>query len=176
MLKRKTEQLDRLSPETYKTTKKNSLILVLDNIRSLHNIGSIFRTADAFLIEQILLCGITAQPPHREIHKTALGATETVEWQYFEETQFALNWLKANQYHIVALEQAFGSVFLQNHSIDTATQKTALIIGNEVEGVNQNIILQCHTVLEIPQLGSKHSFNVAVSAGIALWELLKAKM
>ena len=165
------QDLGRMSSEEFKATKKNKVILVLDNIRSLNNVGSAFRTADAFLIEAIYLCGVTGTPPNAEINKTALGATETVSWKYFKTTQEALNELKANNYFIASIEQAKQSVML-NKFIKPA-QSIALVFGNEVYGVDQEIINQSDACIEIPQFGTKHSFNVSVSMGIVLWELLR---
>lgn len=165
------QDLGRLSSDEFKATEKNKIILVLDNIRSLNNVGSAFRTADAFLIEAIYLCGVTGTPPNAEIHKTALGATETVTWKYFKTTQEAFDDLKAKNYFIASVEQAKDSVMLNKF---TKPQKSiALIVGNEVYGVEQEIINQSDVCLEIPQFGTKHSFNVSVSMGIVLWELLR---
>lgn len=171
MQKLSMDALGRLSKEAFKQTEKHKIIVVLDNVRSMHNVGSIFRTADAFLIEAIYLCGFTPQPPHRDIHKTALGSTETVAWQYFEQTEFALNELKSKQYSIVAVEQVTGSISLENFTW-TNDKPIALILGNEVDGVAQNIISQCEHCIEIPQMGTKHSLNISVAAGIVLWQLI----
>ncbi|MEI6311040.1 MAG: RNA methyltransferase [Bacteroidota bacterium] len=165
-------ELDRLSPSAFKSQQKLPIIIVLDNIRSLYNIGSVFRSADAFLIEAVYLCGITAQPPHREIQKTALGATETVRWQYFDNTHEAIKSLQQNHFTIYSVEQTTNSILLQNITINT-NDKIALVFGNEVNGVDQDIINQSNAVIEIPQFGSKHSFNIAVSAGIVMWEVYK---
>lgn len=165
------EQLGRLSSSEFKSSKKNNIVLVLDNIRSLNNVGSAFRTADAFLIEAIYLCGVTGCPPKPEIEKTALGATETVEWKYFKTTQEALTELKNQNYYIAAVEQAKNSVML--NTFQKTEQKIAVIVGNEVYGVDQDIINQSDVCIEIPQFGSKHSLNVSVSIGIVLWELLR---
>jgi tRNA G18 (ribose-2'-O)-methylase SpoU len=153
----------------FKDASKTPIIIVLDNIRSMNNIGSVFRSADAFAVEAIYLCGITAQPPHREIEKTALGATDSVQWKYFENTLAAIADLKAKAYHICAIEQVANSVSLAQLTIDKEL-KYALIFGNEVMGVEQQVIDQSDTCIEIPQFGTKHSFNIAVTAGIVLWE------
>ena len=165
------EELDRLSVEEFKEIKKSPIVLVLDNVRSLNNVGSAFRTGDAFRIEKIYLCGITGTPPHRDIQKTALGATESVEWEYCLNTLQAVNKLKAEGYKICALEQVENSVMLDKFSPDS-NQKYALIFGNEVFGVEEEVLKSCDTVLEIPQLGTKHSLNISVSLGIAVWDLM----
>ncbi len=170
MRKLKNEELNRISVEEFKQTNKTPLVVVLDNIRSLNNIGSVFRTADAFLIEKIYLCGITAQPPHNEIRKTALGATESVEWEYVKETQEAIEKLKSQNYVCIALEQVENSIMLNDFQ-PQAAQKYAVVFGNEVKGVQQKIVDLCNFTVEIPQLGTKHSLNIAVSAGIVLWDL-----
>ncbi|NMM47062.1 RNA methyltransferase [Marinigracilibium pacificum] len=172
MRKLKTQELNRLSPEEFEKAKKIPLVLVLDNIRSMNNVGSCFRTADAFRLEKIYLCGITAQPPHREIHKTALGATETVEWEYNENVVDCLNNLKDNGYKIYSLEQADKSILLDKLPIEE-NSKIALVLGNEVSGVSDQAIKLSDLVLEIPQYGSKHSFNVSVATGIATWEIIR---
>jgi len=147
-------------------------IVVLDNIRSLNNIGSVFRTSDAFLVEEIYLCGITATPPHRDIHKTALGATETVKWQYFEQTSQAISSLKSMGYKILAIEQVDNGE--QLHEIEiAASDKIALVFGHEVKGVGEEVISQADSCIEIPQLGTKHSLNISVCAGIVIWEIFK---
>jgi 23S rRNA (guanosine2251-2'-O)-methyltransferase len=171
MKKLKNSELNRLTVENYKTIGKNPIVLVLDNIRSLNNIGSIFRTADAFRIEAIYLCGITAQPPHREIHKTALGATDSVDWKYFKTTEEAIIELKSKDYKIISLEQADKSIML-NDFVPTSNTSFAIILGNEVHGVDQRIIDLSDYCIEIPQFGTKHSFNVTVSNGIILWDIL----
>ncbi|MCD6020130.1 MAG: tRNA/rRNA methyltransferase (SpoU) [Bacteroidetes bacterium] len=163
--------LGRLSSEEFKAIKKNKIILVLDNIRSLNNVGSAFRTADAFLIEAIYLCGVTGTPPKPEIEKTALGATATVVWKYFKTTKEAFEELKALNYYIASIEQAKNSVMLNR--FQKPEQPIALVFGNEVYGVEQEIIDQSDACIEIPQFGTKHSFNVSVSMGIVLWELLR---
>lgn len=167
-------ELERKSVKQFRDAEKSPFIIVLDNVRSQSNVGSVFRTADAFLTEAIYLCGITPQPPHREIQKTALGATESVAWQYFEKTSEAITGLKANGYLIIGIEQAAGSVELQNLNIKPE-EKYALVFGHEVNGVDQDIINQCDTCAEIPQFGTKHSFNIAVSVGIVLWEVNKKR-
>lgn len=163
--------LGRLSSDEFKSSKKNNIILVLDNIRSLNNVGSAYRTADAFLIEAIYLCGVTGTPPKPEIEKTALGATETVAWKYFKTTQQAFEELKSKNYYIASIEQAKNSIML--NEFKKTTQPLALIFGNEVYGVEQEIINQSDACIEIPQFGTKHSFNVSVSMGIVLWEMLR---
>ena len=170
--KLKNEELNRISVDQFKTIKKTPIVIVLDNIRSLNNIGSVFRTADAFLIEAIYLCGITAQPPHREIQKTALGSTESVTWKYFESTNTALKELKENSYKIAAIEQTENSTFLNEFKV-LQKEKLAIIFGNEVKGVEQDAINLSDVVIEIPQFGTKHSLNISVSTGIVIWELYK---
>lgn len=163
------DELNRKTVEDFKLAEKNKIVLVLDNVRSMHNVGSVFRTADAFLAEAMYLCGYTPQPPHRDIHKTALGATETVKWEYFSSTLEAVNRLKGMGYRVYAIEQVEGSISLQKF---TATEKVAIVFGNEVEGVNNEVLATCDGAIEIPQLGMKHSLNVSVTAGIVLWELV----
>ncbi len=165
------EELDRLSVEEFKKTEKSPLVLVLDNVRSLNNVGSAFRTADAFRIEKIYLCGITGTPPHRDIQKTALGATESVEWEYCLHTLEAIGKLKALGFQICALEQVDRSISL-NEFTPLKGEKYALVFGNEVFGVEEEVLQNCDTVLEIPQLGTKHSLNISVSLGIAVWDLM----
>lgn len=165
------DDLGRLSFDEFKAIEKNKIILVLDNIRSLNNVGSAFRTSDAFLIESIYLCGVTGTPPKPEIEKTALGATETVSWSYFKTTQEAIEKLKLNGYYIASIEQAKNSVML--NQFQKPTKPIALVFGNEVYGVEQDVINQSDAVIEIPQFGTKHSFNVSVSMGIVLWEMLR---
>ncbi len=172
MKKLSTEELNRLSTEEFKKTDKSPFVIVLDNIRSMNNVGSVFRTSDAFLTESIYLCGITAQPPHNEIHKTALGATESVDWKYFEDTLEAIELLKKQGYIIVAIEQTQSSTFLNDFKLDPK-QKYAFILGHEVKGVQQSVIDQCDMSIEIPQFGTKHSFNISVTTGIVLWEAFK---
>jgi len=169
MRKLKNEELDRLDVDTFKGAKKTPLIIILDNVRSLNNIGSVFRTADAFLIEKIYLCGITATPPHKDIRKTALGATASVAWEYRENTVELIDELKSQKYTVVALEQAMNAVLLNKVKIDT-TKKYALVFGNEVKGVSQEAVDRCEVVVEIPQYGTKHSLNISVSVGVAVWD------
>ena len=168
MEKKKIWELDRPSIEEYREVKKLPLVLVVDNVRSLNNIGSLFRTSDAFLVEKIILCGISATPPSVEIHKTALGAEASVRWEYYSDTIDALNRLKHDNYTLCVLEQVKGSVELQDFAVKP-TEKYAVIIGNEVDGVQQKIVDECDVCLEIPQHGTKHSLNVSVSAALALW-------
>ena len=167
----RNEELDRLTVEEMQQTDKNPIVIVLDNLRSMHNIGSAFRTADAFLCEKIVLCGITAQPPHREIHKTALGATESVAWEYSENTIDALETLKSSGYIIAAIEQADQSISLEKFNINPG-EKLALVFGNEVKGVQDDVIHHSDLVIEIPQFGTKHSLNVSVSIGVVIWDLI----
>lgn len=171
MRKLRNEELERLSDEEIKKVDKNPFLIVLDNIRSMHNVGSTFRTADAFLCEKIILCGITAQPPHREIHKTALGATDTVEWEYHASTEEAIDMLKEKGYKIACVEQADESISLEKFHVN-ADEKLALIFGNEVKGVSESIVDKADYVIEIPQFGTKHSINVSVSVGIIIWDLV----
>jgi len=170
MRKLLNSELQRKSLSQFRDSEKSPFIIVLDNVRSQSNVGSVFRTADAFLTEAIYLCGITSQPPHREINKTALGATESVAWKYFVSTTEAINELKANGYNIICIEQAEGSINLQDMNIETG-EKYALVFGHEVNGVAQEIVNMCDYCVEIPQFGTKHSFNIAISVGIVLWEL-----
>jgi tRNA G18 (ribose-2'-O)-methylase SpoU len=165
-------ELNRLSVESYKETPKTPIIVILDNIRSAHNVGSAFRTSDAFLVQEIALCGITAQPPHREILKTAIGSTKSVAWQHFETTQEAVVHYRAQGFQIAAIEQAEGSVPLQNVRAQ-AQEKIAIVFGNEVKGVDQEIMNSVDLCIEIPQFGTKHSFNISVSMGIVLWGLVQ---
>lgn len=172
MEKTTTQELGRLSVEEFKQAEKFPLCIVLDDIRSLHNIGSVFRTADAFKVEHIHLCGITARPPHREIQKTALGATESVDWTYHANCIECIGELKQKGYLICALEQVKESTSLLDFKAPKGA-KIVLILGNEVDGVHQEVIDLCDYALEIPQYGTKHSLNVSVSGGIAIWELAK---
>lgn len=172
MLKKQTNELGRVSAEEYKSMEKNSIILVADNIRSLNNVGSLFRTGDAFAVEAVYLCGITATPPNKEIHKTALGAEMIVNWEYFVNTVKAVEKLKHEGYTVIAVEQVKGSTDLRHYDIN-AEGRYALIFGNEVKGVGQEVIDMCDLCIEIPQNGTKHSLNVSVSAGIVLWEFFK---
>ncbi len=168
MRKLSMDELNRLSVNDFKQVDKLPVIIVLDNIRSLHNIGSVFRTADAFRVEAIYLCGITAKPPHREIHKTALGATESVDWQYFESTVDAVEQLQSKQYKIFAIEQTDQSIHLQDFDF---TAKSAFIFGNEVTGVDENLLPLCDASIEIPQAGTKHSLNISVCTGVVIWTI-----
>lgn len=170
MRKLSNAELKRISVEEYKSAQKTPIILVLDNVRSLNNIGSAFRTADAFLVEAVYLCGITATPPNAEIHKTALGAQNSVQWNYFKSTVDAVNQLKNNHYLVYAIEQAEERIFLQNFIPEKDT-KLALVFGNEVKGVESEVMELVDACIEIPQLGTKHSFNISVSIGIVLWDI-----
>ena len=170
MRKLTTDELNRLNKTDYELAEKTPIIIVLDNIRSLSNVGAFFRTADAFRISALYLCGITACPPHREIHKTALGADETVKWRYFETTEEACQTLKANDYRIFAVEQIEGSIPLQDFEFEP---HTAYILGNEVEGVSEEALPYCEGAIELPQEGTKHSLNVSVCAGIVMWKIFE---
>lgn len=172
MRKLENSELDRKSIEDFKKSDKTPLIIVLDDIRSLHNIGSVFRTSDAFLIEKIILCGITATPPNKEIHKTALGATETVAWEHHENVLEVIENLKKENVLTLAIEQVESSIFLQDFEVEK-NKKYALVFGNEVYGVSQEAVAICDGCIEIPQLGTKHSLNIAVSAGIVVWDLFQ---
>jgi tRNA G18 (ribose-2'-O)-methylase SpoU len=172
MRKLENKELERKTVTDFKEAKKTPLILVLDDIRSLHNIGSVFRTADAFLIEKIYLCGITAIPPNKEIHKTALGATETVTWEYQKDVLTVIEKLKSDDVSVFAIEQVENAAFLQDFQVETG-KKYALVFGNEVYGVSQKAIELCDGSIEIPQLGTKHSLNISVSAGIVVWDLFQ---
>lgn len=169
MRKLSITELNRIDKEEFKKVEKLPLIVVLDNVRSLHNVGSVFRSSDAFRVESIYLCGITAVPPQPEIHKTALGAEETVEWKYFEHTQDAVHELKNDGVEVLAIEQVEGSIMLQDF-IPESNKKYAIIFGNEVKGVQQKVVNMCDNCIEIPQFGTKHSLNVSVTAGILIWE------
>jgi tRNA G18 (ribose-2'-O)-methylase SpoU len=170
MRKLENSELERKSVADFKKSDKTPIILVLDDVRSLHNIGSVFRTADAFLVEKIYLCGITATPPNKEIHKTALGATETVAWEHHENVLEVITKLKSENTTTLAIEQVESAVFLQDFKTEKK-QKYALVFGNEVHGVSQEAVALCDGCIEIPQLGTKHSLNIAVSAGIVVWDL-----
>ena len=172
MRKLNVKEMNRLTTKEFKECKKIPLIVVLDNVRSMNNVGSVFRTSDAFRIESIYLCGITSCPPHAEIHKTALGAEETVEWKYFKNTEDAINELKQQEYTICAIEQVVGSVMLDNISLNK-TGKYSIIMGNEVKGVQQSVVDMCDICIEIPQYGTKHSLNVSVTTGIIIWNFFK---
>jgi 23S rRNA (guanosine2251-2'-O)-methyltransferase len=172
MRKLDMDELGRKSVAEFKAADKTPVVIVLNNVRSMHNVGSVFRTADAFLLEGICLCGYTPQPPHRDIHKTALGATDTVQWQYFANAADAVTQLKAEGYHVYAVEQVAGSILLQQFSA-AAKHPLALVFGNEVSGVEEAVLQLCNGSIEIPQWGMKHSLNIAVSAGIVLWEVVR---
>lgn len=172
MRKLLNEELGRMSVGQFIEAEKSPFVIVLDNVRSGSNVGSVFRTADAFLAERIFLCGITAKPPQRDINKTALGATESVVWEYHPETIEAVNRLKSEGYTIIAVEQAEGSVKLQDFPF-SSKERYVFVFGHEVHGVDQQVLDLCDLCLEIPQFGTKHSFNIAVSAGIVLWELFR---
>ena len=173
MRKLSMDELGRKSVAEFKSSEKKPIIAVLDNVRSMHNVGSVFRTADAFLIEAIFLCGYTPQPPHRDINKTALGATETVDWIHYTDTLSAIEELKEKGYKVFAVEQVKNSISLEKY-LPKPNEKIAFIFGNEVEGVNENLLPLCDGYIEIPQQGSKHSLNISVAAGIVLWEAAKA--
>lgn len=172
MRKLSMEELERKSVDDFHAAEKIPLVVVLDNVRSMHNVGSVFRTSDGFLIEGIYLCGYTPQPPHRDINKTALGATETVAWSYFHSTMEAVHSLREKGFRILAVEQAENSISLEKLGWDKKTP-LALIFGNEVEGVAQEVVDHCDGCLEIPQWGMKHSLNISVAAGIVLWEMVR---
>lgn len=165
-------ELDRVSKEEFKTIDKTPLIVVLDNIRSLNNVGSVFRSSDAFKLEKIYLCGVTATPPNAEIHKTALGAEDSMEWEYVEDTKAVVAKLKQEGYKIFAVEQVQNSIMLDRVELDK-TNKYVLILGNEVKGVQQEVVDMCDFAVEIPQFGTKHSLNVSVAGGIVIWEFFK---
>ena len=170
MRKLRTHELNRLEPDQYKEAAKIALIVVLDNVRSSNNIGSVFRTCDALLVQSLYLCGITATPPNKDIHKTALNAEKWVDWKYFEHTEEAVASLKENGFSVLAIEQIDKSIMLYDFK-PGKDEKLALIFGNEVKGVQQKVIDLCDGAIEIPQFGTKHSFNVSVSAGIVLWDV-----
>ena len=167
--KLKVTEMNRLTVEEFKEAKKIPLVVVLDDVRSLHNIGAVFRTSDAFLVDCIYLCGITATPPHPEMHKTALGAEYTVDWKYFQHTEDAVNELRTMGYTLFAIEQCEGSILL-NKLVLEPDKKYAVVLGNEVKGVKQEVVNLCDGCIEIPQFGTKHSLNVSVTAGIIIWE------
>ena len=171
MHKLSMDQLNRVDVETFKNQDKTRIVLILDNVRSMHNVGSAFRTSDAFSVEKIILCGITGTPPHREIEKTALGATQSVTWEYYKESIDAVHQMNAEGYKIYAIEQTNDSISLETFNPDPE-EKYALIFGNEVHGVGEDLILASDGTLEIPQFGTKHSFNVSVTIGIALWDFI----
>jgi 23S rRNA (guanosine2251-2'-O)-methyltransferase len=172
MRKLKNSELNRLSTEDFRKAEKSPFCIILDNVRSLNNIGSVFRTADAFLAAKIYLCGITATPPNKDIHKTALGSTESVEWEYYKNTIEAVIALKKEGYTIVAVEQTTGSISLENFRIEPG-KKYAFVFGHEVRGVEQSVVDICDYCLDIPQYGTKHSLNISVSTGIVLWEVFR---
>lgn len=167
--KLKVTEMNRLTVEEFKEARKLPLVVVLDDVRSLHNIGAVFRTSDAFLVDCIYLCGITAVPPHPEMHKTALGAEYTVDWKYFKDTEEAVNELHAKGYTVFAIEQCEGSTMLDKLILEP-DKKYAVVLGNEVKGVKQEVVNRCDGCIEIPQFGTKHSLNVSVTAGIIIWE------
>ncbi len=175
MRKLSMDELGRKSVDEFKQAEKTPVIVVLDNIRSMHNVGSVFRTSDAFLLEAIFLCGYTPQPPHRDINKTALGATETVDWIYFPATTDAVSQLKNNGYKVFGIEQTQESISLDKFEA-TAKGKLAVVFGNEVEGVDADVLQLCDGSVEIPQLGTKHSLNISVAAGIILWKLFEQRL
>lgn len=170
MRKLKNNELGRLTNEQFKTAEKTSLIVILDNIRSLNNIGSVFRTSDAFLIEKIYLCGITAKPPHKDIHKTALGSTDSISWEYVEDTLTLIEKLKGEGVKIASIEQAENAMMLQDFH-PNKDKKIAVVFGNEVKGVQQEVVSASDYCIEIPQYGTKHSLNISVSCGVVLWDL-----
>lgn len=172
MRKLKNEELGRMTTEEFKSAEKLPIVIVLDNVRSMHNVGSAFRTGDAFAVAHIALCGITAQPPHREIHKTALGATESVDWKHYPSTLAAVHALRSEGYSIYAIEQADESVSLEAFE-PKPEEKVALIFGNEVFGVEEEVVHEAEACIEIPQFGTKHSLNISVSIGVVLWDLVK---
>ena len=181
MRKLRTIEMNRLSVDAFKEAPKMPLIVVLDDVRSMYNIGSVFRTSDAFRVEAVYLCGITARPPHPEIHKTALGGEDSVTWRYFATAQEAVEELHRNNYHVFAIEQCEGSTLLQELKIENSpssfllppSSKYAVVFGNEVKGVHQEVVDQCDGCIEIPQFGTKHSMNVSVTAGIVIWEFAR---
>ncbi len=172
MRKLKNNELNRLQLEDFKMQKKSPIVVILDDIRSAHNVGSIFRTSDAFLIDKIYLCGITPQPPHKEIRKTALGASKSVEWQHLTDIEDCINQVKEEGYSVFCVEQVENSISLDDF-ITKENEKVALIFGNEVKGVQQKAVDLCQGAIEIEQHGTKHSFNISVSAGIAIWSIFQ---
>lgn len=173
MRKLKVTEMQRISVEEFQSAEKTPLVVVLDHVRSLYNVGSVFRTADAFRLSGICLCGITACPPHPEIHKTALGAEDSVYWKHYERTEDAVSFLKGQGYTVLAVEQCQGSTMLQDFRPET-DKKYAVILGNEVKGVQQQVVDSCDGCLEIPQFGTKHSMNVSVTAGIVMWHFAQS--
>ena len=172
MRKLKNNELNRLNLQEFKTSQKTPLVIVLDNIRSAHNVGSVFRTSDAFLVEKICLCGITPTPPHKEIRKTALGASESVNWQYYANSMECIQELTTCGYHIISIEQADKAIMLYDFN-PKKNMKYALVLGNEVKGVDQSIVSASNTVIEIPQYGTKHSLNISVSSGVVIWDFFQ---
>ncbi|MEB8330067.1 RNA methyltransferase [Flavobacteriaceae bacterium KMM 6897] len=170
MRKLENSELNRLDVNGFKEAEKTPIIIVLDNVRSLNNIGSVFRTADAFLVEKIYLCGITATPPHKDIHKTALGATDSVAWEYSKDTLELVEEFNGLGYTTIAIEQAENAIMLNDYQLDPNI-KHVLVFGNEVKGVTQEVVTACDKVIEIPQYGTKHSLNISVSAGVVVWDL-----
>jgi tRNA G18 (ribose-2'-O)-methylase SpoU len=175
MRKLKNNELGRISVDEFKTVKKTPIIVVLDNIRSLNNIGSVFRTSDAFLIEKIYLCGICATPPNKDIHKTALGATESVDWEYVEDTLTLIQKLKDSKIKVLSIEQAENSTKLDTF-YPKKGEKYAIVMGNEVKGVQQDVVNASDLCIEIPQLGTKHSLNISVTTGVVIWDLFSKMM
>ena len=171
--KLKLEELGRVDVQTFKGLAKIPLVIVLDNIRSMHNVGAVFRTADAFLIEKVILCGITPRPPHREIHKAALGATESVDWLYYESVKEAALDLKTQKYDVLGIEQTTDSIMISDYEINPQ-RKYALVLGNEVEGISDEILNHCNAFIELPQHGTQHSLHVSVCGGIVMWDFYKA--
>jgi 23S rRNA (guanosine2251-2'-O)-methyltransferase len=172
MRKLSMDELGRMSVADFKIAPKKPIVVVMDQIRSMHNVGSVFRTADAFLINGICICGFTPQPPHRDIHKTALGATESVDWMYYEQTTDAVIALKNQGYKVYAIEQTDGSIPL--NQFEKTEEPIAFVFGNEVDGVDQSVIALCDGVIEIPQWGMKHSLNISVAAAVVLWEFVRS--
>ena len=172
MIRTPNAELQRLTVEEFRNAEKTPFVIILDNVRSLNNVGSVFRTSDAFLLRGICLCGITAKPPHRDIEKTALGATENVYWEYFDTTAEAIKKLRALHYKIIAVEQTSTAVSVQNFTPDP-NEKYAFIFGHEVMGVSEEVISLCDASIEIPQFGTKHSLNIAVSVGVVIWEMYR---
>lgn len=172
-MKKSLEELNRISKEEYREASKLPLVVVLDNIRSRHNIGSVFRTADAFRVSAVYLCGITDSPPSKEIEKTALGATESVEWKYFEKTIDAIKYLKKNNYLIVGIEQSHNSIDIGELKIENSSNPIAVILGNEVFGIDDEVLSLCDFMVELPQHGTKHSLNISVCAGIVIWDIYR---
>lgn len=172
MKKKTILELDRISQEEFKKKNKIPLIVILDNVRSLNNVGSVFRTSDAFLVKAVYLCGITATPPHPEIHKTALGAEDSVEWHYFEDTNAAVDKLHEEGYIVYAIEQVENSIILSDLQLNKDC-KYAVVLGNEVKGVQQSVVDKCDQSIEILQFGTKHSLNVSVTAGLVIWDFFK---